>query len=209
MMGEPVPITEADDHIFGLVLLNDWSARDLQMTEALPLGPFCCKSFATSISPWIITLDALQPHRTPGPPRDIPVPPHLADPDPQRYRVSVMSEIYNPKTGQATTISQSRLETIYWSFRDMIAHHTSNGYPLRAGDILAGGTVSNEPVGTHSCLLEVSRHGTRAFELSDGSTRTYLADGDAVRLTAWGEQGGVGFGECVGTILPAKKLAQV
>jgi fumarylacetoacetase len=206
-MGEPVRIDDAMDHAFGFVLLNDWSARDIQGLEMNPLGPFNGKSTATTISPWIVTVDALEPFRAPVQDREIPEAPYLQSSDKQsHYAVNLRVDLIEPSNSESTLCS-SRLEWMYWTFKDMIAHQTINGCAIRTGDLLATGTVSGREEGTLGCLLEATRGGKQSVRLLSGEQRRYLEDGDSVRLTGWaGELGSdacVGFGESFGRLEPA------
>ncbi|KAL1957496.1 hypothetical protein VTO42DRAFT_5959 [Malbranchea cinnamomea] len=208
-IGQRVAAADADEHIFGLVLLNDWSARDIQAYEMNPLGPFNGKNFGTTISPWVITLDALAPFKVPGPPREEPVASYLRDPLNETYSITLTVDIRAGKWWPYTRVCQSRMETMYWSFRQMIAHHTVGGCSLRTGDIIASGTVSGIGQEERGCLLESTWGGRKPISLADGTTRAFLEDGDEVRFTGRAGSDGtsdVGFGECVGQLLPARPL---
>ena len=200
--GEPIDIKEADEHIFGFLLLNDWSARDIQGLEMNPLGPFNGKSFGTSISPWIITPDALEPFRVEGRAKEVSPASYLQNNGrANHYAIRLNAEI--EADGVRSTVCQSQADWLYWSVPDMIAHQTINGCPLNAGDILATGTVSGSESGSHGCLLEITRGGKEPVKLSNGN-RTYLNDGDAVRLTGWAGNPEtpdcIGFGHCYGQL---------
>jgi fumarylacetoacetase len=215
-MGEPIPIAQARGHIFGLCLVNDWSARDIQSWEYQPLGPFLSKSFATSLSPWVVTAEALAPFRVSasarpeGDPRPLP---YLADPeDQQSGGFDVTAEVYLQSAAMRDAgypphrISRGNLRDMYWTFAQMLTHHASNGCDLRPGDLLASGTVSGTDASARGCLLEITRGGTEPIPLPSGEQRTFLADGDEVRLRAYCQRPGavrIGFGECTGTILAA------
>ncbi|OJZ89287.1 hypothetical protein ASPFODRAFT_78773 [Aspergillus luchuensis CBS 106.47] len=211
IIGNPLPrgqglkAQDAEEHIFGLVMLNDWSARDIQGLEMIPLGPLNGKNFATTISPWIVTLDALQPFKTPGPEPRVSLPAHLQDPGEFNYDISVVTELEAGSGGSSTVLGRGNAKDLFWSIRQMCAHLASTGCDLRTGDILGTGTVSGEEEGSYGCLLEVTEGGKKRVKLDggDGEERGYLVDGDVVRLTAWAGEG-VGFGECVGQILPAR-----
>ncbi|KAJ3548984.1 hypothetical protein NM208_g567 [Fusarium decemcellulare] len=226
VIGKPVPVGErvvarvADDHIFGVVLLNDWSARDLQELEMVPMGPQASKNFGTTVSPWIITLDALGPFPAEAPlPRYLPLSPYLVEsPEATAYSVQLQAE-YIPAvepTGEETkpqVICKSRLEWMNWSFRQMVAQFAVAGGGLNAGDLLASGTVSGSTDDARGCLYELTWGWKHPLKLQDGSERTSLLDGDGIRITAWaGKPGedaassGVGFGECTAIILPATPL---
>ncbi|KAJ9144560.1 Fumarylacetoacetase [Pleurostoma richardsiae] len=207
-MRQRLKATEADDHIFGFVVLNDWSARDIQAFEMTPLGPANGKNLGTTISPWIVTLDALEPFRLPSPPRTLSVPPHLDDGGNGAYAVRMQAEVVVGHNATVTGVSQ--VQWLYWTIRQMAAHIASAGASLRTGDLLATGTVSGPGKGTHGCLLEATEGGTSPVRLENGSTRGYLEDGDAVRMTAVAGDGksSVGWGECVGQLLPAQPFNQ-
>lgn len=203
--GEAVPIEDAESAILGYVLVNDWSARDIQRWEYQPLGPFLSKSFATSISPWIVLKDALEPFRCAGMPQE-PVPlPHLRSRSPGHYAISLEVALLTEKADAPTVISRTSSRELYWSAAQQIAHQTSNGTPLEPGDLLASGTISGEAEGTYGSMLELTWRGSKPITLGTGETRTFLEDGDTVILSGSCEGNGfrVGFGEVSGTILPA------
>lgn len=214
--GEPVPIAQAGGRIAGLCLLNDWSARDIQAFEYQPLGPFLSKSFATSISPWIITTEALAPFaipQAPRPPEDPQPLPHLWDAQDQAagayaidLRVGLRSERMRQQGLEPVIVSRSAARHLYWTLAQLLAHHASGGCDLRAGDLLGTGTISTpEDTGLGS-LLEITRNGQRPLTLPTGETRTFLEDGDEVTFTAFAKAEGfvpIGFGTCVGVISPA------
>lgn len=216
-LGQPISINDAEEHIFGVCLVNDWSARDIQAWEYQPLGPFLSKSFATTISPWVVTLEALAPFRCRAFERP------QADPLPLPY----LSSLHDTKLGgidltveallrseQMRTagmkpfcLSRASFQQMYWTLAQMLAHHTSNGCNLRPGDLLASGTVSNAEQGSQGCLLELTQRGSKPVELPTGEMRSFLWDGDEVILRGSCQKKGyasVGFGECRGTILAAK-----
>lgn len=207
-LGEPILIAQAGRHIFGYCLVNDWSARDIQAWEYQPLGPFLGKSFATSISPWIVTSDALEPYRIPALPR----PP--GDPEPLAYlaeahdrsAIDLRLEVYIATRAMPTPhrLSRANLRRLYWTPAQLVAHHTSNGCNLRPGDLLATGTVSGPNPGEQGCLLEITQRGANTITLPSGETRTFLEDGDEIILRGWCEREGyarVGFGECRGRVV--------
>ena len=216
-LGEAIPIAQAGDHIFGLCLLNDWSARDIQSWEYQPLGPFLAKSFATSISPWIITTEALAPFRVPSSERPAGDPQPLAylagAEDKQRGGFDVSVEVYlQTAVGRAAHCTPHRvghgsLREMYWTFAQMLAHHSSNGCDLRPGDLLGCGTISGPDPEARGCLLEITRGGAEPIVLPDGTQRTFLEDGDEVTLRAYCQRAGtarIGFGECSGAVLPTR-----
>ena len=215
-LGVPIPIDEAERHVFGLCLLNDWSARDVQTWEYQPLGPFLAKSFATSISPWVVTLDALAPYRAPAyaRPAEDPRPlPYLAsDRDARTGGVDLTLEVWltsarmREQKLDAMRVSRGTFGDMYWTIAQMIAHHTINGCNLRPGDLLGSGTVSGTTPESRGCLLERTWRGTQPLELPTGEKRTFLEDGDEVTLRGYCERAGlprIGFGECRGRILPS------
>jgi fumarylacetoacetase len=212
-LGSPVPLGEAEDHVFGMCLLNDWSARDVQSWEYQPLGPFLGKSFATTISPWVITIDALDPFRVPAAtrPDEAPAPlPYLSDAREQArgaFAVTVdvtLSSAAMRAAGIAPMrISRSCAADLYWTFGQMLTHHASNGCNLRPGDLLASGTVSGAADDARGCLLEVTKNGAAPLTLPTGESRRFLEDGDEVILSGRCERAGarpIGLGECRGRI---------
>jgi fumarylacetoacetase len=203
--GTYLKAADADKHIFGLVLVNDWSARDIQGLEMNPLGPFNGKNFRTSITPWIVPLEALEPFAVPAPERMAPVADFMNDPNAPNYRIELESQI--TRNGVKTTTCTVGFETMYWTFRHMLAHHTIGGCGLRTGDLVASGTVSGEKSHEHGCLLELTFNGKKPSKLSDGSELKYLEDGDEVRYTGivGDASAGVGFGDCGGVIKSAPK----
>ncbi|HYH27604.1 MAG TPA: fumarylacetoacetase [Actinomycetota bacterium] len=204
-LGEPIPIEGVREHLFGMVIVNDWSARDIQRWEYQPLGPFLGKSFATSISPWVVTFDALEPYRVAPPPQD-PLPlPHLRSDEEWALDISLEVSL-QPQGGREQVISRGSFKRMYWTVAQQLAHATSNGATAKPGDLFASGTISGPERGTEGSLIELTRRGEEPIELSDGSKRTFLEDGDMVILRAWCEGQGkprVGFGEVRGTVLPA------
>jgi fumarylacetoacetase len=216
-LGEPVGIDEAREHLFGLCLVNDWSARDIQAWEYQPLGPFLGKSFATTASPWVVTLDALEPFRAPAfaRPAEDPAPlPYLTSSDDQRrggFDVQLEVLLETPRMHQAGEppflLSRSNVRELYWTLGQMVAHHTSNGCNLQTGDLLATGTVSGSATTARGCLLEITARGAQPLVLRNGETRKFLEDGDTVILRGYCQREGarrIGFGECRGTVLPAR-----
>lgn len=198
-LGQPIPVQAASDHIFGMVLVNDWSARDIQKWEYQPLGPFTAKNFATSISPWVVPLDALEPFRCKGPEQTPPPLPYLQTGGDLAYDIEL--EVYL----QNTRISRSNFKYMYWNMQQQLAHHTITGCNVRPGDLMASGTISAPEEGGCGSLLELSWKGTKPIRLGNGDQRKFLQDGDTVTLTGWCQGRGyrVGFGEVTGKILPA------
>lgn len=215
-IGEPIRIEHAMDCVFGLLLLNDWSARDIQKWEYQPLGPFAAKNFASTLSGWVVSLDALEPYRIQMPARP------STDPQPLPYLrwsddfvLDVNLEVLISSAGMRTSgmaptrISLGNYRDMYWSIAQMIAHHTSSGCNLRTGDLLASGTVSGPTEDSRGCLLERTWRGTKPIQLGDGTERKFLQDGDEVIMRAWCERKGfprIGFGECRGVVMPAKPI---
>lgn len=203
-LGRSVPVAEAEGHVFGLVLVNDWSARDIQKWEYVPLGPFLGKSFATAVSPWVIPLEALEPFRVAGPTQDVEPLPYLRTPGPGAFDLQL--EVWLEATGsEPMRLSRSNFRFLYWSMAQQIAHLTSNGTNMRVGDLYASGTISGPGREQRGSLLELSWNGAEPVQLPDGSRRTFLEDGDTVVFRGWGESDGirVGFGELRSTLLPA------
>jgi fumarylacetoacetase len=218
-LGQPIPIAQAEQHIFGLCLVNDWSARDMQTWEYQPLGPFLAKSFATTVSCWVVPLAALAPYRVqipsrePGDPEPLP---YLRPPSMQcgafdiTLEAHLQSRLMQATGAAAMQLSSTNLKHLYWTPAQMLAHHTSNGCNLRTGDLLATGTVSGPEDGSEGCLLE-KRHNPEAICLPSGELRTFLEDGDRVTLRALCHRPGlprIGFGECAGTIVSAASQSQ-
>jgi fumarylacetoacetase len=215
--GEAIPISAAEEHIFGVCLVNDWSARDVQAWEYQPLGPFLSKSFATSLSPWVVTMEALAPFRTRAFTRaeDDPAPlPYLLDPDDQEYggldlrlEVFLLSARMREVGMAPLCLSRSNFRDMYWTMAQMLTHHASNGCNLRPGDLLASGTVSGPEKDARSCLLELTLRGQEPITLPTGEQRRFLGDGDEVVLRGFCERDGfrrIGLGDCRGVVLPAK-----
>jgi fumarylacetoacetase len=204
-LGEPIPIDRAADHIFGLVLVNDWSARDIQKWEYVPLGPFLGKSFATSISPWVVTLEALEPFLTAAPLQDPEPLPYLKEPRRSTYDIQLEVALASEQMAAGHTIATSNFRYLYWTMAQQLAHHTVNGCNVRTGDLMASGTISGPERHQRGSMLELSWKGTEPVELPSGETRRFLADGDTVGMTGWCQGDGyrVGFGEVTGTLLPA------
>ena len=205
-LGAPVPIERAADHIFGLVLVNDWSARDIQQWEYVPLGPFLGKNFATSISPWVVTLEALEPFRCAGPAQDDPPPlPYLASPGNWAFDISLEVLLQGAAMAEPARIATANYAWLYWNMCQHLAHHTVNGCNLRPGDLMASGTISGPGRDQRGSLLELAWRGAEPLALPGGETRSSLADGDTVIMRGRCEKDGlrVGFGEVRGTLLPA------
>lgn len=207
-LGEPIPTNSAIEHAFGMVLVNDWSARDIQAWEYQPLGPFLSKNVATSISPWVVTMDALEPFRVPGPeqhPEPLPYLRYLGD---WAYNIRLEVSLQIAGMADPAVIASSNYKQMYWNFCQQVAHHTVNGCNLRTGDLLASGTISGATPDSFGSLLELSWGGKKPIILPNNETRTFLQDGDRVTFSGWCQGNGyrVGFGDVTGKILPAHVL---
>ena len=211
-LGRPIAISKALEHVFGVVLLNDWSARDMQAWEYQPLGPFLAKSFATTISPWVVTLDALEPYRCPAFPRgtDDPAPlPYLSHEDDQReggYAIELEMHLRTPKMKQPTRLSRASFRDSYWTLAQIVAHQSSNGCNLQPGDVLGSGTISGTTPDSLGSLMELTLGGKKPLELAGGEARSFLEDGDEVIERARCARDGyatIGFGEAAGRIVAA------
>jgi fumarylacetoacetase len=214
-MGSPVDIGQAMDHLFGLVILNDWSASDIQKWEYQPLGPFNAKNFASTISPWVVTMQALAPFRSNGPARQADDPAlldYLTPAAGSSDAIDVIAEVHVSSAAMreagtaAMRLSRGTLADLSWSFSQMLAHHTSTGCPMNAGDLIGSGTVSGPEKTARGCMLELSWRGTEPIDLPDGTQRRFLQDGDELTISAFCERDGatrIGFGGCSGVILPA------
>ncbi len=204
-LGESIPVERAAEHIFGFVLVNDWSARDIQKWEYQPLGPFLGKNFGTSISPWVVSPDALAPFACAGPAQDPAPLPYLASAGLRTYDIALEVFLHAAGEAEAVSICRSNYRHLYWDHAQQIAHHTVNGCNLRPGDLLASGTISGPTPDSFGSLLEITWRGTKPIRLSSGAERRFLADGDRVTMTARCERPGLslGFGEVTGRILPA------
>jgi fumarylacetoacetase len=206
-IGSPIPASQAADHLFGICLLNDWSARDIQAWEYQPLGPFLAKSFATSISPWVVTMDALEPFRCEPEPRaenDPPPLPHLRTPGKDAYAILLETWLRTAHMTEPVRLSRGDFASMYWTLPQMVTHHASNGCPLRPGDLIGSGTVSGPAKENRGCLLELTWRGAEPVQLPSGETRRFLEDGDEVIFRGWAEAPGarrIGLGECRGLVL--------
>ncbi|MDA9351782.1 fumarylacetoacetase [Ascidiaceihabitans sp.] len=206
-LGQPITVAQADEMIFGYVLLNDWSARDIQAWEYQPLGPFQAKAFATTISPWIVTQAALEPFRTSTPDREKDLLPYLAEPKPMLFDIDLSASIA-PAGKTATTITRTNYNQMYYSAAQQLTHHASSGCAMQAGDLIGSGTISGPEKHERGSLLELSWGGKEPITLDTGETRTFIDDGDTLTLhgAAQGEGYQIGFGACEGTITPAPKF---
>ncbi|MBB1149522.1 MULTISPECIES: fumarylacetoacetase [unclassified Myroides] len=204
LFGESIPVDEAEDHIFGMVLLNDWSARDIQTWEYVPLGPFLAKNFATSISPWVITLDALEPFRTASPKQEPTPLPYLQQTGNKTFDINL--EVYlQPENGTDTLICQSNFKYLYWTMSQQLAHHTINGCKINAGDLMGSGTISGSTPNSFGSLLELTWAGANPLTLADGTTRTFIEDYDTITMKGFCQNDDIriGFGEVKSMLLPS------
>jgi fumarylacetoacetase len=203
-LGESIHTDKAEEFIFGLVLFNDWSARDIQAWEYVPLGPFLAKNFFSSISPWIVTLEALEPFRTQGPTQDPKVLPYLAYSGQKNYDINL--DVYiQPENGEENKVCHSNFKYMYWNMCQQLAHHTINGCNVRIGDIMASGTISGPTEDSFGSMLEITWRGTKPVKLKDGSERKFINDYDTVIIRGYAEKEGlrIGFGEVKNKALPA------
>ena len=206
-MGKRIIVSKVEDHILGLVMFNDWSARDVQRFEYVPLGPFLSKSFATSVSPWIVTLDALEPFRIAGMEQEPDPLPHLKQGGMKHFDVELEVSIQSEKMTKPQTLCRTNMKNLYWSIAQQLAHQTCNGTPVEFGDLYASGTISGTEKGTFGSMLELTWKGDDPLTLEEtGEERKFLEDGDTVTFTAYAQGDGyrVGFGEVSGKILPAR-----
>lgn len=204
-LGRPIPIEQAEDHILGLVIVNDWSARDVQRWEYQPLGPFLAKSFGTSVGPWVVTLDAVEPFRIPGQDQDPEPLLHLKQPGSGHFDIELEVTLQSVRMTKPQTICRSNTRHLYWTMAQQIAHMTSNGANLEPGDLNASGTISGPEPGSFGSMLELSWRGERPITLHEtGETRTFLEDGDTIAMSAWAERDGVriSFGAVSGKVFP-------
>ncbi len=206
-LGSSIPVESAEEHIFGMLLLNDWSARDIQKWEYQPLGPFLAKNFCTSVSPWLVTLAALEPFKVPARPQEPEPLPYLRS---QRHVYDIHLEVAlrssSMEEGQDSVVCRGNSRTLYWDHCQQLAHHSSNGCPMQVGDIFASGTISGESQESLGSLLERTQAGKYPIQLAPGEERSSLQDGDSVTMRGWCQGKGyrVGFGEVVGTVLPSR-----
>jgi len=204
-MGDQIAIDDAESHIFGLMLFNDWSARDLQKWEYVPLGPFLAKNFASTISPWIVSLEALNAFKVQGPEPTVALLPYLQQTEANNYNIEL--EVYiQPESQAPHKICHSNTKFLYWSMAQQLAHHTVNGCNMRVGDLCASGTISGPSPDSYGSMLEIAWKGTKPVALPDGTTRNFIADGDTVIMKAWAESPDghkIGFGDCSAKILPS------
>lgn len=203
-LGETISTANAEEYIFGLCLFNDWSARDIQRWEYVPLGPFLSKNFASTLSPWIVTLEALEPFKTVGPVQETKILPYLEYSGEKNYDIHLQVSI-KPEGSDPVVVSRSNFKYMYWNMVQQVAHHTVNGCNLKVGDLCASGTISGPTPDSYGSMLEIAWKGTKPVNMNDGTTRSFILDGDEVALTGYAEKNGVriGFGDCKAKILPA------
>lgn len=204
-IGDSITTDEAEEHIFGFVLFNDWSARDIQVWEYVPLGPFLAKNFASSISPWIVTLEAFEDFRVAGPKQDPPVLPYLESSGDRNFDINLEVSIA-PEGSTEEVVCKSNFKYMYWNICQQLAHHTVNGCNIEVGDMYASGTISGPTPDSYGSMMELAWKGTKPLKMADGSARTFIADGDTVIMRGYAEKDGkrIGFGEVSTKILPAK-----
>uniref|UniRef100_A0A668RTP0 Fumarylacetoacetase n=1 Tax=Oreochromis aureus TaxID=47969 RepID=A0A668RTP0_OREAU len=207
-LGEPIPIQKAHEHIFGMVLMNDWSARDIQAWEYVPLGPFLGKNFGTTISPWVVPMEALLPFAEPNPIQDPEPLPYLQHNDAYTFNINLFVSLKGKGMAEAVNICRSNFKYMYWTMKQQLTHHTVNGCNVKPGDLLASGTISGPDPESFGSMLELSWNGSKNIDLGGEETRTFLNDGDEVTISGYCEGDGyrVGFGTCQGTILAALPL---
>ena len=207
VLGEPVPIDEAEDYIFGMVLFNDWSARDIQKWEYVPLGPFLAKNFASTISPWIVTMDALEPFKTESCEQSPAPMKYLQQKDKHTFDINLEVSL-QPENSSETVISKSNFKYMYWTMAQQLAHHTVNGCRVNSGDMMGSGTISGPTPDSYGSMLELSWGGKNPIKLNDGSERKFINDNDTVIMRGYcqNKEVRIGFGECVGKILPAFEI---
>lgn len=204
-LGDSVTTGSAEDHIFGMVLFNDWSARDIQKWEYVPLGPFLGKSFASSISPWVVTMEALEPFRVSTPKQEPEVLPHLKYSGEKNFDINLEVQIQTEKDDEATTVCKTNFKYMYWNMAQQLTHHTTNGCNINIGDMMASGTISGPTPDSFGSMLELSWSGSKKIALKGGEERTFLEDGDTVIMKGHSENNGirVGFGEVRSKLLPS------
>ena len=205
-IGQPIAVDNANDHIFGMVLLNDWSARDIQKWEYVPLGPFNAKTFASEVSPWIVTMDALAPFKTPCPAQEPKPLAYLAEKDSNNsYDITLSVEILPENADSATVVCETNFKYMYWSMAQQLTHHTITGCKVEVGDMMGSGTISGSTPDSYGSMLEIAWNATKPVTLKGGETRSFIEDGDTVIMKGYSEKDGirVGFGEVRGKILPA------
>uniref|UniRef100_A0A4W3HM52 Fumarylacetoacetase n=1 Tax=Callorhinchus milii TaxID=7868 RepID=A0A4W3HM52_CALMI len=207
-LGETIAVSRAHEHIFGMVLMNDWSARDIQKWEYIPLGPFLGKSFGTTISPWVVPMEALMPFVVPNTVQDPKPLPYLCHNDPYTFDINLFVSIKGEGMAEMTNICKSNFKHMYWTMKQQLAHHTVNGCNVRPADLMASGTISGPTPDSFGSMLELSWKGTKSVDLGNGQKRKFLQDGDEVIITGYCQGTGyrIGFGQCTGKVLPAIQM---
>ncbi|MCI2255630.1 fumarylacetoacetase [Domibacillus sp. PGB-M46] len=210
-LGEPIPVNQAENHVFGLVLVNDWSARDIQAWEYQPLGPFLAKNFATSISPWVVPLEALEPFRASGPEQEPKPFPYLQQAKEGAFNINLEVHLQPENAEEATKITNTNFSYMYWSIAQQVAHHTITGCNIRPGDMHASGTISGPERAERGSLLELTWRGAEPVQLNGGAQRSWIEDGDQLTITGWCQGDGyrIGFGSVTGKVLPALSEAEI
>ncbi|MGM7723174.1 fumarylacetoacetase [Metabacillus sp. Hm71] len=210
-LGEPIPVNKAEDHVFGLVLVNDWSARDIQAWEYQPLGPFLAKNFATSISPWVVPLEALEPFRVAGPKQEPKPLPYLQQTKDGAFNINLEVYLTPENQEEATKITKTNFNYMYWSIAQQVAHHTITGCNMRPGDMHASGTISGPDRAERGSLLELTWRGAQPLRLNGGGERCWVEDGDTITINGWCQGDGyrIGFGEVSGKVLPAVSITDI
>lgn len=208
-LGEPISMEKVEEHIFGMVLMNDWSARDIQKWEYVPLGPFLGKNLGTTISPWVVTMDALKPFVVPNATQDPKPLPYLVHEDPYNFDIHLEVAIKGEGMPKPATVCRSNFKFMYWTMKQQLTHHTVTGCNANPGDLMASGTISGETPDSYGSMLELCWKGTKTVDLGNGETRKFLKDGDDVIFTGYCEKDGVriGFGSCTGQVLPALPMS--
>jgi fumarylacetoacetase len=201
-IGQAIDVNSAEEYVFGFLLFNDWSARDIQKWEYVPLGPFLGKNFFSSVSPWVVTAEALAPFRQAAPPQDQEVLSYLDEKNRRNYDINLQARLI-PKESEGSIISTTNFKYMYWTVAQQIAHHTVNGCNLNIGDLLASGTISGNEPGTYGSMLEITQGGKNPITLPDGTTRSFVEDGDTISITGYAERDGIriGFGELRNTVV--------
>ena len=207
VMGEPLPVDEAEDYIFGMVLFNDWSARDIQKWEYVPLGPFLAKNFASTISPWIVTMDALEPFKTKSPEQSPTPLKYLQQKDKHTFDINLEVSL-QPENATETLISKSNFKYMYWTMAQQLAHHTVNGCRVNSGDMMGSGTISGPTPDSYGSMLELTWGGKNPIKLNDGTERKFINDNDTIIMRGYckNNEMRIGFGECSGKLLPALEI---
>eukprot|EP00731_Ephydatia_muelleri_P016974 Em0010g72a len=209
-MGKPIPISQTQDHIFGMVVMNDWSARDIQKWEYVPLGPFLAKNFGTTISPWVVTMEALAPFLVPNVTQEVTPLPYLRHSDAFNFDINLEVGIKTESMTETSVVSRTNFKYMYWTMKQQLAHHTVTGCNVASGDLMGSGTISGKTPDSLGSMMELSWRGSKTVTLNNGETRKFIQDNDDVVITGWCQGDGyrVGFGSCSGKVLPALPLEE-